>query len=48
MKACKSAEELMKFASDAGIALSDELLEAVAGGIYQDYIVIRNSHPDNQ
>ena len=31
-KACKTREEFLKFAADAGIALSDEMLEAVAGG----------------
>ena len=33
LKACKSAEELLKLAQDAGIALPDEVLEAVAGGV---------------
>ena len=31
-KACRTPEELKKFAADAGIALPDEVLEAVAGG----------------
>ena len=33
--ACRTAEEFIQFASDAGIALPDELLDAVAGGSWQ-------------
>ena len=31
--ACRTAEEFIKFASDAGISLPDEFLDAVAGGM---------------
>ena len=35
-KACKTMEELMTFLSKLGAALPDELLDAVAGGRYDD------------
>lgn len=35
-KACKSKEELAKLAEAMGVQLSDEELEAVAGGIFAD------------
>ena len=35
--ACKTAEEFIKFASDAGIALPDGLLDDVAGGNWQHW-----------
>ena len=31
-KACKTADELLKFAGEEGIELPDEVLDAVAGG----------------
>ena len=33
-QACKTSEELAEFAQSIGIALSEEELEAVAGGIH--------------
>ena len=37
-KECKTADELLKLAGEEGIELSDELLDAAAGGyLFQDY-----------
>ena len=49
-KACRTAEELLKLAQDAGIALPDELLEAAAGGIilplgYEEVVPVIISGP---
>ena len=33
-KACKTVEELTEMLTEAGVELSDELLDAVAGGFY--------------
>ena len=33
VKACKNQEELLKYAKEEGIQLTDEQLEAVSGGI---------------
>ena len=38
IKACKSQEEVLKLAKEEGIELTDEQLEAVAGGCSRQYI----------
>ncbi len=41
MKACKTMEELLAFAKEENIELSDELLEAVSGGVQAGLITTR-------
>ena len=36
VKACKTMDELVKFAGEEGIELPDEVLDAVAGGVVVD------------
>ena len=37
VKACKTAEELAALAKEEGVELSDEQLEAIAGGSWNDH-----------
>ena len=39
-KACKTPEELMAFLGDLGVALPDELLDAVSGVVTQDEFIL--------
>ena len=43
MKACKTMEELLAFAKEENIELSDELLEAVSGGVQAGLNTTRGS-----
>ena len=52
--ACKTMEELLAFAKEENIELSDELLEAVSGGVQAGLITTGGSgefgphHPDSE
>ena len=37
VKACKNQEELLRFAKEEGIELTDEQLEAVSGGVCTNF-----------